>query len=70
MKRRILIIALAMLCLSQAHANERAESVLEKIGVTRGVCVLVGDANCDLAIALAGRSELIFYERNLQGALV
>jgi len=61
MKRRLLIIVLAMLCLSRAQANERAGSVLEKIGVTRGICMLVGDADCDLAIALAARSELVFY---------
>ncbi len=61
MKRQLLTILLAVLCLSQAQANERAESILEKIGIMRGVCVLVGDANCDLAVALAGRSELILY---------
>ena len=44
MKRQLLISVLAMLCLSQTQANERAESVLEKIGVTRGICMLVGDA--------------------------
>ena len=61
MKRRLLISVLTMLCLSQTQASERAESVLEKIGVARGICMLVGDADCDLAIALAAKSELIFY---------
>ena len=61
MKRRLLIIVLVLLCLSKTQATERAESILEKIGAKRGICMLVGDTNCDLAIALAGGSELIFY---------
>ncbi|MHC4228030.1 MAG: outer membrane protein assembly factor BamB family protein [Planctomycetota bacterium] len=61
MKRRLLIIVLTMLCLSQTQANERADSVLKEIGATRGICVLPGDTDCDLAIELAGKSDLLFY---------
>jgi outer membrane protein assembly factor BamB len=61
MKRRLLIIALTMLCLSQTQANERTDSVLKEIGATRGICVLPDDTDCDLAIELAGGSELLFY---------
>ncbi|UCF15861.1 MAG: PQQ-binding-like beta-propeller repeat protein [Phycisphaerales bacterium] len=67
MKRRLPIIILSMLCLSQTQANDRAESILEKIGVTRGICMLIGDTNCELAVALAGRSELILYVQLARG---
>jgi len=67
MKRRLLIIVFALLCLSKARATERAESVLERIGAKQGICVLVGDTNCDLSIALAGRSELTFYVQLARG---
>ena len=39
----------------------RAGAVLDKIGVTRGICVLLGDQQCRLACELARRSELTFY---------
>ena len=66
-KRRLLIIILALFCLSETQATERVESVLEKIGVNRGICVLVGDTDCELAIALAAETELVFYVQLARG---
>ncbi len=37
------------------------DEVLAKIGAARGICVILNDSNCDLALGLAGRSELLLY---------
>ena len=37
------------------------DTVLSKIDVPRGICVVLGDSNCDLALDLARRSELLVY---------
>jgi hypothetical protein len=34
---------------------------LNEIGVTRGICVVLGDAKCELALQLARQSELLIY---------
>jgi outer membrane protein assembly factor BamB len=39
----------------------QTESTLDKIGVTSGICVVLGDTKCDLAIKLARQSELLIY---------
>lgn len=39
----------------------QAESILEKIGVTKGICVVLGDTGCEVALELARRSELLIY---------
>ena len=40
---------------------KQSKPILEKIGVTRGICVVLGDAKCKLAIKLARQSELLIY---------
>lgn len=40
---------------------ERSRSILESIGVTRGICVLLGDTTGELAVELARESELLVY---------
>ena len=37
------------------------DRILEKIDVSRGICVLLGDSNCDLALDLVRKSELVLY---------
>lgn len=39
----------------------RTLPILEKIGVTRGICVVLGDTKCELALKLASQSELLIY---------
>jgi len=39
----------------------RTIPILDKIGVTRGICVVPGDAKCELALKLARQSELLIY---------
>ena len=35
--------------------------ILDRIGVSRGICVVPGDKNCELALKLARQSELLIY---------
>ena len=43
-----------------------ADSILKKIGFPRGICVLLGDNDCALAIDLARKSHLTFYVQVLR----
>ena len=40
---------------------EQDPTILEKIGVTRGICVVLGDTKCKLTLGLARDSELLIY---------
>jgi len=44
-----------------AAENGKAGGVLNKIGVSRGICVLLGDKECKLALDLARNSDLTLY---------
>jgi len=37
------------------------DTVLSKIDVPRGICIVLGDTNCELALDLARKSELLVY---------
>jgi outer membrane protein assembly factor BamB/predicted amidohydrolase len=54
------VAAIAVLMPAISFAG-RAESLLEKIGVTKGICVVLGDTSCEVALDLARRSELLIY---------
>ncbi len=54
------VAAIAVLT-SAVSSGGQAESILEKIGVTKGICVVLGDTNCDMALELTRRSELLIY---------
>ncbi|MDD4871006.1 MAG: PQQ-binding-like beta-propeller repeat protein [Kiritimatiellae bacterium] len=41
--------------------DELAHNVLQHIGSPRGICVVLGDPNCELALKLARSSELLVY---------
>ncbi|MGD8500139.1 MAG: PQQ-binding-like beta-propeller repeat protein, partial [Phycisphaerales bacterium] len=58
----LLVMATGLL-LSQRAAcpADRNRPVLDEIGVTHGICVVLGDANCELALQLAQQSELLIY---------
>ena len=58
-----LLITAACLLLSQpviCPANQ-GRPILERIGVTRGICVVLGDKRCEVALQLARKSELLAY---------
>jgi len=40
---------------------KQGQPILDKIGVTRGICVVLGDNKCELALELARDSELLIY---------
>ena len=42
-------------------AEEQAQGILSRVGVKRGICVLLGNTPAELAVALAQRSELTVY---------
>ena len=59
---------LAIACLANwltLHADAAdqpsAQSLLRQIGITKGICALPGDNDCNLAIQLARESELTCY---------
>jgi len=56
----MIIISLSF-CPSIVFASAQVSSVLDKIGVTRGICVVLGDPECDLALELVKNSELLIY---------
>ncbi len=58
-----LIIVAAGILLSQPNvglANQN-QPLIDQIGVTRGICVVLGDAGCQRTLQLAGNSELLIY---------
>ncbi|HCO93250.1 MAG TPA: hypothetical protein DIU00_04740, partial [Phycisphaerales bacterium] len=58
-----LIIAAIGILLSQPIASpaRRGRSILDRIDVKRGICVVLGDAECERALQLARQSELLIY---------
>ena len=62
MKRCILIAIVSTLVFqSLIFASEHNERILEKIGVKRGICAILGDTKCELALKLAEETELLIY---------
>lgn len=62
MKRLMFVIIIVLLfCLSLVDAAEDGRPILKEIGVARGICVLLGDTKCELAVKLARESELLIY---------
>ena len=49
------ILSQPIVCVAQT------EPTLDRIGVTRGICVVLGDTKCELALKLARQSELLIY---------
>jgi len=60
-------ILMCSACGGFAVAAERTEQILDRIGVTRGICVVLGDAKCELALELAKQTELLIYIQLPQG---
>jgi outer membrane protein assembly factor BamB len=59
----ILLIAATGIVLKSpivSYGNQN-QSLLDQIGVTRGICVVLGDDKCERALQLAQQSELLIY---------
>jgi len=62
MKLWLLVTILsALLCQPIFGAAEQPGTILERIGVKHGICVVLGDKRCELALKLARESELLIY---------
>ena len=57
---RLLLIALTIFATPFAAADD-AEAIANRIGVTDGICALLGDTECQLALDLAQRTNLTFF---------
>jgi outer membrane protein assembly factor BamB len=57
------ILSQPIICLAlpSGMPSGKTDSILDKIGVTRGICVVPGDTKCELALKLARQSELLIY---------
>ncbi len=61
--KNILLVTIigVILCQPPVAMAGQSAPILEKIGVTRGICVVLGDAKGELAVKLARDSELLIY---------
>ncbi len=57
----LLIAASLSLGAVEVPAAQRGESLLSRLAISRGLCVVLGDTNGDTAIQLARDSELLIY---------
>ena len=54
-------LAIGLALVTDAAGQSSAQNLLRQIGITKGICALPGDQNCDRAIALARESDLMLY---------
>jgi outer membrane protein assembly factor BamB len=57
----LMTVAGILFCWPIVSMAKQGQPILEKIGVTRGICVVLGDSDCELALELARDSELLIY---------
>lgn len=57
----ILIASLSILLCQPLICVAQDRPILDRIGVTSGICVVLGDTKCELALKLARQSELLIY---------
>jgi len=61
MKKSLTIILILGLGLVSRASMQNADSIIDRISVSRGICVVLGDAKCELAIKLVRQRELLIY---------
>ncbi|MCP4263397.1 MAG: PQQ-binding-like beta-propeller repeat protein [Planctomycetes bacterium] len=62
MKRYLLTAIISVLVVNPlTFAANQQNQILKRIGIKRGICVLLGDPACELALELARGSELLIY---------
>jgi hypothetical protein len=57
----LITIAVILFCSPLTGLAQSYKPILKKIGTNRGICVVLGDRNCKLALELAQNSELLIY---------
>ncbi len=58
------LLLVFLICITNFQCSRLADSndnLLKKVGVSRGICVILGDNECELAIQFARKSELLVY---------
>ncbi|MHC4395551.1 MAG: outer membrane protein assembly factor BamB family protein [Planctomycetota bacterium] len=59
--KKILIAILVLLVSAGSSSAQNVDRILDKIGTSRGICVVLGDTKCELAMKLAHKTELLVY---------
>jgi len=54
-------VVATLFCPSLISAAKQSRSIIEDIGVTKGICVVLGDTDGELSVKLARDSELLIY---------
>jgi len=57
----LITVAGILFCWPLISMAKKDRPILEKIGITRGICIVLGDNKCELALELARDSELLIY---------
>lgn len=57
----LMTISIVWICISCQGKLDEPKHIVKKIGFSRGICVLLEDTNCKLAIKLARESEFLIY---------
>ena len=57
----LITVAGILFCWPLVSMAKQNQPILERIGVTRGICVVLGDRVCEYALELARDSELLIY---------
>jgi len=56
-----LVLLVGAVVAPSTTARENAERLLKKLGARDGICVVLGDTSCELAIEMARKSDLLVY---------
>jgi outer membrane protein assembly factor BamB len=56
-----LVFLVSVFFARSAVAQQKAERLLERLGARDGICVVLGDPSCELAIQIARKSDLLVY---------
>jgi len=57
----LITVAGILFCWPFVSMAKKNQTILEKIGITRGICIVLGDNKCELALELARDSEMLIY---------
>jgi len=56
-----LVLLVGAVVAPSAIAQEKARRLIKKLGAKSGICVVLGDPSCELAIEIARESDLLVY---------
>ncbi|MHC4396249.1 MAG: outer membrane protein assembly factor BamB family protein [Planctomycetota bacterium] len=56
-----LVLAFLIVVVGSNCRKKPDDSIVERIEISRGICIVLGDTGCDVALELARRTELLIY---------